>query len=472
MPKKIKKTKVEIYFILYLAALILILPDSKKIEKNNTNNTKVQYSLIPEKTVLNLRLLKKDGINKIIKFDSVNKVFINGNFDNIDLKYIINDINRGETVEINELNNSKELFKINEDIQNKVIYFKWNPDFDFDYNSTYLVKLEAIVEKNGTSKTISTQFTLNTLFLNQVINNDITENQLDTLESNLNYFNTTLSLPTNLADMDAKVTKNPIITYADNEWINYVRIYNITSIDDLYGPPKVTISGDSLLGGSAKFESSDGNNFVFAGVSPNYDTMKVSVKLRRKIDNSEFTFDFLVIPSPRTAPDFPEVMYVGESYNIKSNLDDNNSNSTYTTIKAGNFEKKYNSDQFIFTPESTMLDANVILSRYIDNKKLDNYTLIIKRKPKPTIENIELKDNRIVIKTKTFSLQRNKNYIVTIKNNLNLKFNDIIGKSYFDSNYQFQTFESEIIDKNTNTVEIQIIDKSGLASTKKSFVLK
>lgn len=472
MPKKIKKTKVEIYFILYLAALILILPDSKKIERNNNNNSKVQYSLIPEKTVLNLRLLKKNGVNQIIKFDSVNKVYINGNFDNIDLKYIINDVNRGETVEINELNNSKELFKINEDLQNKVIYFKWNPDVDFNYNSTYLVKLEAIVEKNGVSKTISTQFTLNTLFINQVINNDFTEGQYDTIGSSFNYLNSTIAIPTNLSDMDAKVSKNPIFTYADNEWVNNVRIYNISSIDDLSGPPKVSISGDSLLGGSAKFESSDGNYFVFTGVSPTYDTMKVNVKIRRKIDNSEFTFDFLVIPLPRTAPDIPDVMYVGESYDINSNLLEGNSNNSYSVIRAGSYEKKYTMNQFTFTPESSMLDANVILSRYVDNKKLDNYVLVIKRKPKPSVENIDFKDGRIIIKTKTFSIQSNKNYIVTVKNNLNLKFKDVIGKSYYDSNYQFQTFESEQIDKMTNSIEIQLTDKNGQSSTKKVFLLK
>jgi hypothetical protein len=470
MPKEIKKHKVEIYFILYLAALILILPDNKKIEKNSSGYTKAQFSLIPEKTVLNLRLLKKDGVNNIIKFDSVNKIYINGNFDNIDVRYTVNDVNRGETVVINELNNSKETFQIDEDLQNKVINFKWKPDLNFDYNSTYLVKLEAIVEKDGESETIRTQFTLNSLFLNQVFGGDMASNQIDTSGFNLNYFNTPLAIPTNLSNMDVKISKNPILTYADNEWINYVRVYNISSIDDLYGPPKVSTYGDSLLGGSAHFESSDGNNFVFSGVSPTYDTMKVNVKLKRKVDNSELSFDFLVIPLPRTAPNIPEVMYIGETYTINSKLGENA--NSYTIIRAGQYETKFTNGQFTFTPESSMLDANVILTRYVDNKKLDNYVLVIKQKPRPSVENIEIKNNRIVIKTKTFSLQRNKNYVIKVKNNLNLNFNDIIGKSYFDSNYQFQTFESEVINKNVNSIEIQLVEKSGQPSIKKTFYLK
>jgi hypothetical protein len=473
MTQKKKRTKVEIYFILYLAALVLILPDSKKRDNESGDSSGIELRLVPEKTVLNLRLLKKDGRNDIVRFDSVNKVFFDGEYDNIDFTYTISDVNRGETVEINELNNSKEQFQITENYQDKYINFRWNPDFNFDYNSTYLVKLTAVIEKNGKSKTSSTQFTLNTLFLNQVINQDIADNSSDSNSFDFNYFNTPLSIPTNLSEMDAKVSKNPIITFADNDWINYVRIYNIESIDDLVGPPKVTIKGDSLLGGSARFESSDGNNFVFTGMSPTYDTMKVIIKVKRKADDSEFSCDFMVIPSPRIAPDIPSVMYVGENYNLNTRLETSTSLDSYTIIKGGNnFEKRYNNSQFSFTPEASMLESNVTLTRYVENKRLDSYTLTIRRKPKPVVEYIELKDNRIIIKTKSFSLQSNKNYIVTVKNNLNIKFNDILGKSYFDDGYQFQTFESEKLDKPINNIEIQLIEKNGQSSVKKSFTLR
>lgn len=470
MTQQKKRTKVEIYFILYLAALILILPDSKKSNNETDSSTEIELRLVPERTVLNLRLLKKDGRNNIVRFDSLNKVFFDGEYDNIDFTYTISDVNRGETVEINELNNSKEQFQISENFQDKYINFKWNPDFNFDYNSTYLVKLTAVIEKNGKSKTSSTQFTLNTLFLNQVINQDLVGNQIDTTNFDFNYFNTPLSIPTNLIEMDAKVSKNPIIIFADNEWTNYVKIFNIASIDDLVGPPKVTIRGDSLLGGTARFESSDGNNFVFSGMSPTYDTMKVVVKVRRKADDSEFSFDFMVIPSPRIAPDIPSVMYVGENYNINTRLEASTSLDSYTIIKSGNsFEKRYNNSQFFFTPDASMLESNTTLTRYVENKRLDSYTLTIRRKPKPVVEYIELKDNRIIIKTKSFSLQSNKNYIVTVKNNLNIKFNDLYGKSYFDDGYQFQTFESEKLDKPINSIEIQLIEKNGQYSTKKIF---
>ena len=473
MTQKKKRTKVEIYFILYLSALILILPDSKKSDEKNDDTTGIELRLVPERTVLNLRMLKKDGRNNIVRFDSVNKVFFDGEYDNIDFTYTISDVNRGETVEINELNNSKEQFQISENFQDKFINFKWNPDFNFDYNSTYLVKLTAVIEKNGKSKTSSTQFTLNTLFLNQVTNQDLVDNQFDTSNFDFNYFNSPLSIPTNLSEMDANVTKNPIITFADNQWINNVIIYNIASIDDLVGPPKVSIRGDSLLGGTAKFESSDGNNFVFSGMSPTYDTMKVVVKVRRKADDSEFSFDFMVIPSPRIAPDIPSVMYVGENYNLNTRLESNTSLDSYTIIKSGNtYEKRFNNSQIYFTPDASMLESNATLTRYVENKRLDSYNLIIKRKPKSVVEYIELKDNRIIIKTKSFSLQKNKNYVATVKNNANLKFKDLFGKSYYDDGYLFQTFESEKLEKPIINIEIQLIEKNGQSSSKKTFTIR
>jgi hypothetical protein len=470
MTQQKKRTKVEIYFILYLAALILILPDSKKSDDIEDGSTKIELKLVPERTVLNLRMLKKNGRNNIVRFDSVNKVFFDGQYDNIDFTYTISDVNRGETVEINELNNSKEQFQITENFQDKYINFRWNPDFNFDYNSTYLVKLTAFIEKGGKSKTSSIQFTLNTLFLNQVISPDIAENQYDTSNIDFNYFNTPISIPTNLSEMDAKISKNPIITFADNEWINYARIYNIASIDDLVGPPKITIKGDSLLGGTARFESSEGNYFTFSGMSPTYDTMKVIVKVRRKADDSEFSFDFMVIPSPRIAPDLPNVMYVGENYSLNTRLESSTSLDSYTIIKSGNtFEKRYNNSQFYFTPDASMLESNATLTRYVENKRLDSYTLTIKRKPRPVVEYIEVKDNRIIIKTKSFSLQRSKNYVETVKNNANLKFKDIIGKGYYDDGYQFQTFESDRLEKPISSIEIQLIEKNGHSSTKKTF---
>ncbi|MER3329570.1 MAG: hypothetical protein RIF34_08345, partial [Candidatus Kapaibacterium sp.] len=60
-------------------------------------------------------------------------------------------------------------------------------------------------------------------------------------------------------------------------------------------------------------------------------------------------------------------------------------------------------------------------------------------------------------------------YVVTVKNNANLKFNDIIGKSYFDDGYQFQTFESDRLEKPINSIEIQLIEKNGQSSSKKTF---
>lgn len=470
MTQKKKRTKVEIYFILYLAALILILPDSKKKVDVDNSTSRIDIRLVPEKTVLNLRMLKKNGTNRIVRFDSVNKIFFDGKYDNIDFTYTISDVNRGETVEINELNNSKEQFKITENLQDNYIDFRWNPDFNFDYNSTYLVKLTAIIEKNGHSKTSSTQFTLNSLFLNQVTEEDLVSNQNDSLNNDFLFFNTPLSLPTNLSEMDAKVSRNPIITFADNEWKNFVRIYNISSIDDLVGPPKVRIEGDSLLGGTAKFESSEGNYFVFSGMSPTYDTMKVNVSIKRKVDNSEFSFDFLVIPSPRVAPNIPDVMYVGESYNINTKLESSTTLSSYSVIKSdNNYEKRFNNSQFSFTPTEEMLGSNVTLTRYIENKRLDSYQLLIKRTPKPVVEYIEIKDNRILIKTKSFSLQKGKNYVMKVKNSANLKFSDIIGKSYYDDGFLFQTFESERLDKPINSIEIQLIEKNGQSSTLKRY---
>lgn len=470
MTKNSKKVRVEIYFILYLAALILLLPDLKK-EKEESHAKGAVISLSVDKSILNLRMLKRNSKNEIIKFDSTNRIMFNGDFDNVDFTYTVSDINRGETIELSNYTNTKEQFLINENREKGFIDFKWNPSMDFNFNKTYLVKLIATVEKEGTTKTASTQFTLNTLFINEVVSN-----QDDGANSDITDFSflnsPTISIPTNLSSIDAKVYKNPIITVADNQWENYVTIYNINSIDDLIGPPEVRVSGDSLLGGSARFESSENNRFIFSGVSPTYDTMKVSVSITRKVDNSNFAFDFLVIPKPRTIPDIPETLYIGETYTIDTKLNQEEIQNSYATINYGAEQKTYYDNILKLTPTIKMLDENLILKRYVDGRKLDQYILNIRQKPKPIIENVFVKDGRIIVKTKTFSLKRSSNYIDSIKNNKNVVFKDLIGKSYHDDKYQFQTFESKTVNTSIREIELQIIDKNKIKSIKKQFIIK
>jgi hypothetical protein len=468
MTKNSKKVRVEIYFILYLAALILLLPDFKK-EREVEKNDSIKIGLSVDKSILNLRMLKKNNKNQIIKFDSTNRILFDGNFDNIDFIYTVSDINRGETIELNSNTNTKEQFVINENRENGFVDFTWNPNIDFNFNKTYLVKLTATAEKDGRTRTATTQFTLNTLFINEVVDNQAlnSENEI----TDFSFLNTPMSIPTNLSNIDVRVSQNPIITVADNEWENYATIYNISSIDDLVGPPEVKIYGDSLLGGTARFVSSEDNQFTFAGISPTYDTMKVNVKITRKVDNSSFTFDFLVIPKPRSIPDIPERMYVGENYIIDTKLNQNDFQNTSTVIKSGSNQKEYKENRIKFTPTDNMLDENLILIRYVNNKKLDQYILNIKNKPKPVVENVFIDDGRITIKTKTFSLKRNSNYIELIDNNKSIKFEEVIGKSYYDDNYQFQTFVSTS-KKITREIEIQLIDRNKNKSIKKQFIIK
>ena len=94
-----KRHKIEVYFILYLAALILLLPeDQKKSDLNNqghnqiTNNSYLQV----EKSVLNCKISLKggklivadiDSINNILLFGDVYSINYNFEFENQNQKY-------------------------------------------------------------------------------------------------------------------------------------------------------------------------------------------------------------------------------------------------------------------------------------------------------------------------------------------------------------------------------------------------
>ena len=89
--------------------------------------------------------------------------------------------------------------------------------------------------------------------------------------------------------------------------------------------------------------------------------MKVSVNITRKVDNSNFAFDFLVIPKPRIIPDIPETLYIGETYTIDTKLNQEEIQNSYTTINYGAEQKTYYDNILKLTP--TLNPSAAVLRR-------------------------------------------------------------------------------------------------------------
>lgn len=470
--KKLKKRKaqnnqfkVEIYFILYLAALVLLLPDrvDEVFVKSSKYYDEANFQLALEKSVMNLRILKKDKENKIINFDSINTIYFSGDFDNVSFNYILEDSESGEALRIKN-NNLSNKFQINEDFEKNRIIFNWLPNFKESYNSSYTFKIEATFEKGNLSQTHNVLFTLNTFFLNEQIDSDILTNDNTEVDS-FNQSNQTQNDFTYLGEPNLILGNNIIRHFAGKKWHQQITALNLDLPTDINTPEiKITKLNDAS-GGTAFIDSlsRSTNSIYLSGETPFSGRIKVSLKVTRKIDNKYTEVDFSVIPTIRPRPSFEKIMYINHTYNIKPNIE-NDLNHNYLiklVDKSGKvLYSQNNTSEFTFTPEAVLINTDIRLEILADGEQIESEKIRISKIPDPEILNISVDNNIIIIKTKVFNYDVNKrNAIRKIINNKNLIFEEQIGKKVLSNSNLIQTFIARTDDK-ISAIKLKLQDES------------
>ena len=107
----IKKRVIDIYFVLYLAALIFLLPgpQNNNEPQNASNNSVPEQALMlyPEKTTLICTVLPSDSGNKIISLDSINTIYYTSFVNDINFEFIVEDQSIG-SMKSNMYNEAKD----------------------------------------------------------------------------------------------------------------------------------------------------------------------------------------------------------------------------------------------------------------------------------------------------------------------------------------------------------------------------
>src|SRR6185369_218302 len=147
MPKR--RRTIEIYFVLYIAALVMLLPS--KNTSNLHNSTKLwddlfkqSFTLHPEKTVLNCRLIADSSGNRIVSLDSSNLIVYTGNVKDVQYEFTVEDqsLRQKLTLVSNQpsINRSFLLYPASE--QNG-IEFRWHPPEHNRMNRNFVVHVKA-----------------------------------------------------------------------------------------------------------------------------------------------------------------------------------------------------------------------------------------------------------------------------------------------------------------------------------------
>lgn len=520
-----RKSRIEVYFILYLAALILLLPEDNEIEtKPKELTTKIASYLVPEKTVLNCKLKIENNKLVIADLDSINNISVFGDVYNIKYDFQLETKNNNGITRVINQDDLNSIYAVKQN--NNDIIFKWKPNLIKEIPSTILVKVTAnvISKENNILKEalLNTQFAIN-IYLENNSNTDIAlddlldegvslgSGEVNITQSDINLLNQQngLNQITNnpssnqsnnqsnnqfnnahnnfqnsnnesIGNFDISPENNIVRSLSRNRWTNFIYFYNLNPIRDLNNKPEVSISYDNGKDdGTVKISETNEKGILLEGNTPNFNPMKVSFSVKRKSDKKEANLTFIVQPVPISKPQYSKIMYPEMNYVIKPNLP-LITNEQIKVIIRDNDKIRYTSidgSDFNFTPNNSDTNKIFYLERYMGNELIgEKYIFNVANYPMPEIIEItKIDDDLFQVKTKSYGIFSGDNNIVSKLLNDDFTFQELVGRYRFENSqnfkihYQVFNLKSKVKSNNKRELILKVRDKRGYTSNSKKY---
>ncbi len=487
-----RKRQVEIYFILYLAAIVLLLPSKKEdgpaIQETNPGGNHIQFSLKSDKTSLFCRLVRDSAGARIQSIDSVNNVYYKGNVEDVKFEFVVQDQLRNRKLSLrSDSIVSTKFFRMVENTGSQSASFFWEPPLADLKTKSFLVEVIATAKISGNignkengnamaGKTVirKTQFSLNMIFIDEYYG----------LASN-NYTGQLGDLPLDSAATQSNAPPIPFLGQLEVEpkyprlevvpfekWTNSIYVFNLNPRYDLMSTPVISIDSESETGQANIADYTD-NAIIIEGMAPSGGSMKVRIKLMRKYDSREAITEFIVIPRLIDKPVFSSIMYPYKEESINPKLPLLAGRTTKSVLMDGR-EVRAVSEQgakFEFKPSIVDTGKVLYLERYIDDKLYgQKYPIEIKNYPSPVIKSITLtKANNVRIRTKSYGLHRGrKNFVRKVEViSGEIKWRELTGESS-ENNDELIFFQTFVITPKKNASEfkfkVRIADERNMKS--------
>ncbi|MEY3386224.1 MAG: hypothetical protein RIR53_1035 [Bacteroidota bacterium] len=315
-----RRPRVEIYFILYLLALVLLMPDGVTPSSDESSPTSpLRIELFPERIRLTCEV-KRDssGGVRVLGLDSTNVIRYSPELTNVAVRAVIEDVESGQTLTIDPEGNSPTRFAaIRHDESRSAFIFSWRPLMDAAQSKTFRVIIQVSgVPVNGIAtdamKAVgSTQFVLTTVV------NDRQPPELvfipgrrDTLVLREGPLPSEGS--TSPAEFWIEPARDQVLTFSSQEWSNRITIGGADPQRDLAEMPTVRVSGEPMADVS---RSIDQRTMIVRGRAPRSGVSTVEVTARRA-DGVVRTTSFRVVAVTYATPSVPDVVYPGVEYVI------------------------------------------------------------------------------------------------------------------------------------------------------------
>lgn len=504
-----KLYRVELYFVLYLFALLLLLPDKEEDEGTNFEPilhilTQQRIYLIPEKNTLTLTLDQHTEQWYIRSADTVNAIHILGDAQVQRLSCSVALVGSEKNLIYTSSTPSSSLpFHIALDTQNRRISFQWLPSkFLYVKPQSFQVKIVVF------AKPLLPQNIRDNEELSQQLAEWVESHRIllrDSVEFFINYapFSSQLPLlfasrsgleqttPVGAAERSSDFSPPAIVqpitilpidrsgpialrvehpslhTLAGEQWGNTILISGIRSKRAL--PNIHIICTPRSYQRTIQYKFLDSTTVLIRGEAPRInDSMEVEVRIEDTQNDVSATTSFFVYAHPLPEPQIPSVMYPEITYpfypnfpllsisNIRAILRENGQ-IRYTSIRGEPFE---------FTPQNEDTNKTFIFERYIRSEKVgETYLIKVLPYPPPKIIEVLPGKNEYYIRVQSFGYfqgipNRSKLEVRSGKATIQERFGDYIFSK--DNHLHIQTFV--VKPQGTNPVQIQAVDQRNHAS--------
>jgi len=417
------KRGLEIYFVLYLAALLLLISDSPKRELDLASTAirsfvASTFTLSIDKPTLECRVLFDGSTSSIIHFDSINTITPNGLVDSLRYTIVITDQASGSEERIGTKGSTRigNIRIAAEQIgQGLRIWYQVHPE---QQPRHYLVRVFATARPQLPSSITPQQ---------RKELEPLLSGSENLLQSETSFFITYIvdqrtqqgTVPTQLESLlvqrliaernqqqpdGGTFTITPEQTVIETipfvQWENRLTVYGASLQRDIAQPPVVSGMGNV-------FVTIEGNSLRLRGITTQPGSAQVRVGLVRR-DGTESTTTFTVVTNPLQAPIIPPVMYPGIEYRFVPNLPLMSGINSRAVLRdeAGNIRASSKSEPFSFTPSISDTGQRFSFERYAGTERIGQVlTVVCEMFPVPEIISVRREGDQFVhLVTRSYGL--------------------------------------------------------------------
>jgi hypothetical protein len=440
-----KRRGSEIYFVLYLSALILLLPGKQEKKSSDAVDAitalfQQSFSLLPEKNSLLSKITTDSTGASILQLDTSNVLLLTGNVSDISFECIVEDQNNDEVIQV--ASKEGEHFSIVYDSTKKLVFFSWHPPISMlsslNKSLSYVVTVKAkakpfISGKNpelqqllrSTDATLQTEarFSISiltegqgeappkivympaeTTFTRMIFQPSQIQQQTPPVIADANGQKVGVQVMEQEFTLQPREAKMEVMAF--QEWQNKIFVQGIYSPNDYAEKPIVNVVyRNKDMSGTANLLDFREGSIIVGGVAPASNAMTVKVTSRRKYDNKEVTTEFIVDPKNLNDPIIPNFMYPFTQYKFNPEMPTSNNMDARAILRNSQriLEDNQRGLPFTYKPDIEDTGTVVYFERLINGKPIGkSYSIRIRSFEPPQIIGKTNKEGQVEVFVRSF----------------------------------------------------------------------